>query len=369
MITASPKSIVIAGGGAIGLACAVVLARAGYGVVLADPADRGGNASAVAAGMLAPAFESVLDPASKGLFTLLRAGREAWLDLLPQEDGSPTGLSQPGALWVPTPSGLRAEVMAETFAAMGAQSEILTPIAAHAMSPGLDPKGEDCLFTKEDWCLDVTVVTEWLYREALGLGVEVIPASITAFSPGRASLSDGRHLAADHLVIAAGLGRGMAPLAPELACLSPIKGQILFFEGAGPMQGPAIRSPAGYVVARASGAMVGATMEFGLEDLTPDAVVGERLRAAGANLFPTLARAMVQHRVGIRAATPDGLPLVGPSLFSGVTLACGARRNGWLLAPLIAKIVTAQLSNAPVGPWAAQMDPRRFERAAPPPPH
>lgn len=362
MITASPKSIVIAGGGAIGLACAVMLARAGFGVVLSDPADRGANASGVAAGMLAPAFESALDPASKGRFALLMAGRDAWLDLIPQEDGGPTGLSQPGALWVPTPSGIPAEAMAETFAAMGAQSEILTPAAARTLSPGLDPKGEDGLFTPEDWCLDVTVVTERLYHEAVRLGVQPIKASITEFSPGRASLSDGRHLIADHLVIAAGLGRGMVSIAPELACLSPIKGQILFFEGEGPRQGPAIRSPAGYVVARASGAMVGATMEFGLADLTPDALVGEQLRAAGANLFPGLAQAKMQHRVGVRAATPDGLPLVGPSCSPGVILACGARRNGWLLAALIAKIVTAQLSNGPTEPWAAQLDPRRFDR-------
>lgn len=363
MSAALAKSIMIAGGGAIGLACALVLARAGYGVVLVDPAERGDNASGVAAGMLAPAFESVLDPASKGLFGLLSAGRDAWLDLLPQEAGSPSGLSQRGTLWVPTPSGLGTKAMADSFDTIGAQFEILTAAAAQALSPGLDPKDEDCLFTQEDWCLDVTVVTEWLYQEAVRLGVQFITALVTDFSPGTATLSDGRQIQANHLVIAAGLGRAMASLAPELACLSPIKGQILFFEGAGPRCGPAIRSAGGYVVARASGAMVGATMEFGLEDLTPDAVIGERLRGAGTSLYPDLATATARHHVGVRAATPDGLPLVGPSRALGVILACGARRNGWLLAAMVAKTVAAQLSNAPLGPWAAQMNPRRFDIA------
>jgi glycine oxidase len=363
MTAASAKSIVIAGGGAIGLTCALVLARAGYGVVLADPAARGANASGVAAGMLAPAFESVLDPASKGLFALLRAGRDAWLDLLPQEAGRPTGLSQPGALWVPTSSGIGTDAMAESFIAIGAQFEILTAAAAQALSPGLDPKGAACLLTPEDWCLDVTVVTERLYQEATRLGVQFTTASVTDFSPGTATLSDGRLIQADHLVIAAGLGRGMASLAPELACLSPIKGQILFFEGAGPRQGPAIRSAGGYVVARAAGAMVGATMEFGLDDLTPDAVIKERLRGVGASLYPQLATATAQHWAGVRAATPDGLPLVGPSRALGVILACGARRNGWLLAALVAKTVAAQLSTEALDPFATQMDPRRFDMA------
>ncbi len=363
MIAASAKSIVIAGGGAIGLTCAVVLARAGYDVALADPAERGANASGVAAGMLAPAFESVLDPASKGLFGLLRAGRDAWLDLVPQDGSGPSGLSQPGALWVPSASGVGSEAMSERFDAIGAQFEILTAQEAQALSPGLDPKGEACLFTPEDWCLDVTVVTERLYHEATLLGVRFFTAAVTDFSLGTATLSDGRQIQADHLVIASGLGRGMVSLAPELALLSPIKGQILFFEGAGPRQGPAIRSAGGYVVARASGAMVGATMEFGLDDLTPDEAIAERLRGVGASLYPDLAMVPAQHRVGVRAATPDGLPLVGPSSAPGVTLACGARRNGWLLAALVAKTVEARFRDEALDPFAIQMDPRRFDLA------
>jgi len=353
----------IAGGGAIGLASALVLARSGYSVVLADPVRRGANASGVAAGMLAPAFESVLDPASKGLFELLRAGRDAWLGLLPQEVGGPSGLSQPGALWVPSPSGISTDAMARSFNAIGAQFEILTAPEAQALSPGLDPKGAACLLTQEDWCLDVTVVTQRLYQEATRFGVQFIAASVTDFSPGTATLSDGRQIQADHLIIAAGLGRTMASLAPELACLSPIKGQILFFEGAGPRQGPAIRSAGGYVVPRAAGAMVGATMEFGLEDLTPDAVIGERLTRTGVSLYPNLATATPQHWTGVRAATPDGLPLVGSSRAAGVILACGARRNGWLLAALVAKSVVAQILNEALDPLAIQMAPRRFDMA------
>jgi glycine oxidase len=63
----------------------------------------------------------------------------------------------------------------------------------------------------------------------------------------------------------------------------------------------------------------------------------------------------------VRAATPDALPLVGPSSRPGLSLALGARRNGWLLAPLIAEIICAQLAGAPAPAWSSRLDPlRRF---------
>jgi glycine oxidase len=44
-----------------------------------------------------------------------------------------------------------------------------------------------------------------------------------------------------------------------------------------------------------------------------------------------------------------------------VVLAVGARRNGWLLAPLVADLVAAYLTNDNLGPDAAAMAARRFE--------
>jgi glycine oxidase len=39
----------------------------------------------------------------------------------------------------------------------------------------------------------------------------------------------------------------------------------------------------------------------------------------------------------------------------------GARRNGWLLAPLVAEMVTACVTGRDPGPYAARFDPARFE--------
>jgi glycine oxidase len=43
---------------------------------------------------------------------------------------------------------------------------------------------------------------------------------------------------------------------------------------------------------------------------------------------------------GLRPATPDGLPILGPSGIPGVYYATGHYRNGILLAPITAAIVS-----------------------------
>jgi glycine oxidase len=104
----------------------------------------------------------------------------------------------------------------------------------------------------------------------------------------------------------------------------------------------------------------GATMESGRADVSVEAGKAEPLLAAGLRLFPGLADAPVEVAAGVRAATSDGLPMVGAGQGSGVLLAVGSRRNGWLLAPLVAQILTACVTGRDPGPYAARLDPARF---------
>ena len=52
--------------------------------------------------------------------------------------------------------------------------------------------------------------------------------------------------------------------------------------------------------------------------------------------------------------------MAGSGAAPDVMLAVGARRNGWLLAPLVAQVVTACVTGRDPGPLAARLDPRRF---------
>ena len=74
----SSRKVTVAGAGVFGLACALELARRGAAVTVCDPAPPDTSASAIAAGMLAPALEAALDPAMNGRFALLRQARDLW---------------------------------------------------------------------------------------------------------------------------------------------------------------------------------------------------------------------------------------------------------------------------------------------------
>jgi glycine oxidase len=82
-------------------------------------------------------------------------------------------------------------------------------------------------------------------------------------------------------------------------------------------------------------------------------------------LVPALAQAsLLSHAVNFRPASPDGLPLVGPAGPEGLWLATGHHRNGILLAPITAALITAALvGDAPPFLDAEALDPRRFAQA------
>jgi len=354
------RRIIVAGAGAVGSAIAATLALRGARVTWIDPAE-GDNASGVAAGMLAPAFEAALDGGGPETFALLKAARDQWPELLASLGDPDIGLWQGGALWLdlPGPDGPTADDLKARFDALGAQAELVSATTARDFLTSLPPDLTGALYTPEDWSLDPVMALAALREAAIAAGATIVRTRIVAFDSGVARLADGSTIAADALVLAT--GADASDIAPETAHLTPIKGHIL----RQPLPhrrtgGPILRGVGGYVSATASGVHVGATMEPGVNDRAIDAGVVEQLKAFGERLYPALIGADLQARTGVRAATPDGLPLVGPSATPGVLLATGMRRNGWLLAPLVAAMIAAYLTGDNPGPFAARLDPRRF---------
>jgi glycine oxidase len=362
MTRPSQKTIIIAGGGAIGATCALVLASKGHAVSLIDPATlgqntSGHNTSGMAAGMLAPAFEAVMDGSGRAVFDLYLESQKGWDPLLAELGLAQVAAPPSGAVWL----GEDVEAMAGRFEALGADYRLITAKAAQALSPGLAAGAVDALVAPQDGRLDPLATLARLYAAGARRGVQYHQARLTQYAAGRAVLDDGQVMQADHLVVAAGLPRALAGLAPELAHLVPIKGQLVHFDGQGPSIGPSLRTRLGYATPTGRGLAIGATMEAGLDDTDLDAQVAERLGALGRRLFPGLEGHLPTARAGVRAASPDGLPLVGPSQAPGVILACGMRRNGWLLAPLVAAQVAAYVQSEQVAPWAAVLSPQRFD--------
>jgi glycine oxidase len=210
------------------------------------------------------------------------------------------------------------------------------------------------LLTPEDWRIEPQAALQAMAGRLHDLG--------GTLEIGTFTLQD-LEAAASPVVLATGVDRRLEGRVPELACLSPIKGQILWRPGPSPPVG-VIRTPGAYLLGSGGGLLAGATMEAGRSDLAADLEAQVELRGALADAFPSLATEGWVTRVGVRAASPDGLPLAGASVRPGVFLAVGARRNGWLLAPLVAEIVTAAVTGEDGGRWAPRLDPSRFAPGA-----
>lgn len=362
MARLSGVSVAVVGSGVFGLTAALVLARRGARVTLHDPAPLGDNASGVAAGMLAPAFESGLDPASAGHFPLLLRARDRWPDLLGSLGLAPASLARDGGLFIGDAAA--AAALSARLTAAGAQIERLDRGQALELSPGMAlGDADEVLFAPQDWRLEPIPLLRAFHAAFRQAGGQVRGDRVRVVD-GRLATADGAGLAADVVVLAAGAeAAGMAAIAPELSLLQPVKGQILHFSG-GPSAGPVLRTARGYLTPQPGGPAAGATMEPGLSDRTTDPAALAGLRAEAERLFPSLAGTPARGMAGIRAATPDGLPLVGRSAGGKKVLLCvGARRNGWLLAPLAAELLAATLAGEAAGPDERLLDPTRFAKS------
>lgn len=341
--------VTVAGAGALGSILALLLGEAGGEVTLVDPGGAP-NASAVAAGMIAPAFEAVLDGDTGIDVDLLRQAAALWDDLAPRLG---VVLDRAGALAVGSADDLA------DWEARGAAMQLglarLSCAEAEAMAPGLSaPAG--ALHTALDSRLDARAALAALARAT---PVQRRVGRIVDFAAGHVRLEDGEGWGADRLVVATGAARGLAALAPELAALAPIKGHILRLAG-GPAAGPVVRMARGYVCPDPGGAVVGASMQPGRCDLNVEPAVVDGLLQQARRAFPGLSDATPAAETGVRAAAPDHLPLAGRSRTPDVWIAGGARRNGWLLAPLIARALADALAGDGEPQLPAGFDPRRF---------
>jgi glycine oxidase len=108
--------------------------------------------------------------------------------------------------------------------------------------------------------------------------------------------------------------------------------------------------------------LVGATVEeAGFDERVTVAGVWDLLDAA-CDLVPhTWQATFGGARVGLRPGTPDELPIIGRSRkLPGVIYATGHYRNGVLLAPLTAKLVTELIIADREDPMLKATSPQRF---------
>jgi glycine oxidase len=107
-----------------------------------------------------------------------------------------------------------------------------------------------------------------------------------------------------------------------------------------------IRTPDIYLVPRSDGRLlIGATLEEAGYDKHIDSDTIRRLHRAALAVVPALEGArMLEDWAGLRPATPDALPILGPTRVPGYFVATGHFRDGILLTPITARALAQVLT-------------------------
>lgn len=334
--------IVVVGAGVLGLCVAGELASRGRDVRVIDPGEP--NASSVAAGMIAPAAEILLDRPGGDVATLFREAAALWPDLAAYR----------GILLDPTPAEWAGEHRQAAAALLADHGFETVWEAGRLHLPSdvrLDPGQALAALARS---IETPVLPQRLLRMA------------RTAAGWRLQVEDGS-IESDAVVLANGTA-GPVPGLPGavveiLARVSPIAGQI--GRVARPLTDRVVRGDGAYVVPGAGGStLIGATMVEGERHPVPDRAASQTLvRAAEALLGRPIGDA-VEWRVGVRGASPDGLPMAGPTREPAIHVALAPRRNGWLLGPMVAKVVADGIEGRPRDRYAAAFDPLRFSSQA-----
>jgi glycine oxidase len=378
VLVAVTADVVVAGGGVIGTAIAWRAAAAGLDVVLVDP-GHGDAASLVAAGMLAPASESLFGEGALLRVNLLAVNRfPSFAAELEDVASQHVGLHREGTLAVAYDPGDYAALMRLTAfrRSAGLDAQELDSRACRKLESFLTPDVHGGALFAGDWSVDNRRYAAALREAMTAVKVRVVRDRVTEalVQDGRARgirLADGGDIASAWTVIAAGWWSSVVAglPGPLRAAIRPVKGQLLRLrhpEGMPPVLTHTIRAIVRgtdvYLVPRADGEMiVGATQEERGPDRTVTAgAVHDLLHDALSVLPVTSELILAETCAGLRPGTLDNGPIVGGFGVDGLLMATGHYRNGILMSPVTADAIVACLTGqAPAAEWEP-FAPQRF---------
>ena len=366
--------VVVVGGGVIGLSIAWRASRRGLKAAVVDARPARG-ASWAAAGMLAPVTE--VHPGEELLLQLNLAAAArwpTWVEELTADSGLEPGYRQSGTLVVARDADEN-EALEDLFdfqKGLGLHATRLRSRDCRSLEPLLSPRVRGGIHVEGDHQVDNRALLSGLMEACTRGGVAFVRANAArVLGDDRAEgveLVGGEVIQCPSVVVAAGSWSGLIEMPRALALeLRPVKGQLLILRGpqSPPLLQRTVRGRDVYLVPREDGrVIVGAsTEEMGFDTSVRAGAVFDLLRDA-YELVPGIAELELDEIcVGLRPATPDNAPVLGPSNVVGLHLATGHYRNGILLAPVTAEALVASLTDDKLPREAAPFSPERFRSA------
>lgn len=370
--------VIVIGAGIVGAACASALAQRGQTVRIVD-AQFGG---ATWAGM----GHLVLMDDHPAELAIGQASQEIWRTWARHIPSTGShhdcAYTNCGTLWVAETEADMA-IAHEKYERLRAQDVPCELVNAHTLS-NLEPTLRTGLLGGLKVSSDSTVyapnVVRWLLTQpATATRLTVTVGEVTQIDGGTVILRDGQRLHATHIVLAA--GAQCTTLCPELP-VRPKKGHLLITDrypqriqhqlvelgyaaSAHQTEGSSV---AFNVQPRPTGQLlIGSSRQF--DSLTPVVetdVLARMLQRASA-FIPSLARMnAIRAWTGFRAASPDGLPLIGAHPWrERLWLAVGHEGLGVTTAPATAELLAALMLNTAQPIAAEPYSPQRFDLTEP----
>lgn len=353
------REILIIGGGIIGLAIALELKQQGAKVTVISK-DYMQAASHAAAGMLAPMAEKMTSAPMLDLCLRSRWLYPEWTQKLEELTGVDTGY---------LPCGILAPVYSQPNLATTQDNAIwLDQQTINLYQLGLSDRVVGGWWYPEDGQVDNRCLMRSLLQAAQTLGIEIkegVQVKAIQQQQGRVNgvLTDLGLLTADNYVLATGSWTSQLFPLP----VRPVKGQMLSLRMPQKLHQPfplqrILYGDSIYLVPRQDGRLViGATVED--VDWTPfNTPKGiQKLLDKAVELYPAIADWQIEELWwGFRPATPDELPILGYSSCENLFLATGHYRNGILLAPITASLITDLILKQQSDPLLASFSYQRF---------
>jgi D-hydroxyproline dehydrogenase subunit beta len=340
--------VVVVGAGIVGAACAYFLMREGLRVAVLEKGVVGGGATGAAMGHLVAMNDS---PAQ---LALTKLSLELWRELR-EELPSSTEYQQTGTLWIASDDEEMAEVWRkyDLYRSAGLACEVLDSAALAEAEPKLRPL-VGALRVLGDGVIYPLAAAEFLLRGVAERGSLFTDCAVSSIEGNVVLLSDGTRVSAGYVVNAAGC------FAPELTpgvAMKKRKGHLIltdrypgflhhqvvelgYLKSAHSIMADSV---AFNLQPRMTGQiLIGSSRQYGDESPAVDDGIVRRIIERACEYMPEVA-ALSTLRIwtGFRAATPDKLPLIGPSVENPkVLLATGHEGLGITTSLATAQLIT-----------------------------
>jgi D-hydroxyproline dehydrogenase subunit beta len=352
----STYDVAVLGAGIVGAACALECARAGMKVAVVEK-------SAVASGATSAAMgHVVIMDDSPAQFALTKYSQSLWSVLAP-ELPSPVEYYRPGTIWIAADDEEMAEVRRKShgYTSQGIACEILDSNALAKAEPNLRRPLTGGLLVPNDAVLHPQNAAQYLMDWAQKLGATLITGhAVTSASYGRLYLDDGAVLPAGILINAA--GALSAPLTPGIPIRKRTGHLILTDSYPGYANHQLVElgylksahssdsdSVAFNIQPRISGQLlIGSSRQYGSDEPGLEPHILQAMMERAALYMPGLpSLTALRSWTGFRAATPDKLPLIGPTEDPTVFLATGHEGLGITTSLGTARLLVDHLLSRP----------------------